>query len=60
MSNQLIELGCILLIAPIISVLKSVEDGFSEYEENCMTAMIIQVIASIVLTLIGIGASLNE
>lgn len=60
MSNQLIEIGCILLVAPILSVLKSVNDGFSDYEENCMLVMVMQVVISIVLILMGVGASLNE
>ncbi|MDU5400548.1 MAG: hypothetical protein E6104_02690 [Veillonella sp.] len=59
MLEHLIEIGCILLIAPIASVLKSTGDGLSCWEDNCMVVMVVQAITSIVLILIGIGVSLK-
>ena len=59
MLEHLIEIGGILLIAPIVSVLKSTGDGLSCWEDNCAILMIMQAIASIVLILIGIGTLLK-
>ena len=59
MLEHLIEIGGILLIAPIASILKSTGDGLSCWEDNCMVVMVLQAIVSIVLILIGIGVSLK-
>lgn len=53
------EIGVALLIAPIVSILKSKDDGYYYWDENCVTLMIMQLITSIVLILIGIGMLLK-
>lgn len=58
MLEHLVEIGGILLIAPVASILKSKGDYFY-WEDNCATLMIMQAIASIVLILIGIGTLLK-
>lgn len=59
MLEHLIEIGGILLIAPIASILKSKGDDCFYWEDNCAILMIMQAIASIVLILIGIGTLLK-
>lgn len=59
MLEHIMGIGVALLIAPIVSILKSKDDGYYYWDENCVTLMIMQLITSIVLILIGIGMLLK-
>lgn len=57
MLEHLIEVGVLLLIAPIICIFVMRE--YVEYSEVCTNVMVVQGIIAIALILIGIGSSLN-
>lgn len=58
MIEHLIDLGCILLIAPIAIVIKTVND-VDQLEDDCVIVMTIQAIAAFAIILVGIGVSLK-
>lgn len=58
MIEHLIDLGCILLIAPIAIAIKTVND-VDQFEDDCVIVMTIQAIAAFAIILVGIGVSLK-
>ena len=59
MLDHLLEIGFLLLVAPVVSLSTTKNNDYYDFGERCINAMLIQVVISIVLILIGIGTLLK-
>ena len=59
MLEHLTEIGVLLLVAPVVSLVTTKNNNYYDFEERCVNAMLLQATISIVFILIGIGTLLK-